>query len=123
MRRIISSGSVKAICLDKEEILAQIQRASVLALEEFPEIKEIRLFGSFATGKVHALSDVDIILIVERALSNDPIQRIKPYYSFFSRHINIALDLLVIEPEELEHYKDILKESRKVPLNNSKSLI
>ncbi len=123
MRRIISSGSVKAICLDKEEILAQIQRASVLALEEFPEIKEIRLFGSFATGKVHALSDVDIILIVERALSNDPIQRIKPYYSFFSHHINIALDLLVIEPEELEHYKDILKESRKVPLNNSKSLI
>ena len=114
MRRIISSGSVKAIYLDKEEVLAQIQRASKLALQEFPEIKEIRLFGSFATGKIHALSDVDMILIVDQAKTNDPIQRLRPYYSFFSKYIDIGFDLLVIEQGKMEQYRNVLEESKNI---------
>jgi len=112
VRQIISSGSVKAIYLNKEEVLAKIKEVSGLAVQEFPEIREIRLFGSFAAGKTHALSDVDIIIIVEKASSLDPIQRIKPYYSFFSQHLDIALDILVIEQKDLSHYEDFLKTSQ-----------
>jgi len=114
VRRIISSGSVKAIYLNKDEVLAKIKEVAELALQEFPEIKEVRLFGSFASGETHALSDVDIIIIIEKASSLDLIKRIKPYYSFFSQYIDIALDLLVIEQKDLVNYDNFFKQSQNI---------
>ena len=112
MRRIISSGSVKAIFIEKDEILAKIREVSRFAIQKFPEIREVRLFGSFASGKTHALSDVDIIIIVEKARTKDPIQRIKAYYYFFSQRLDIALDILVFEQKDLSYYENFLKKSQ-----------
>ncbi|MFN4226866.1 MAG: hypothetical protein ACK4F0_01825, partial [Candidatus Ratteibacteria bacterium] len=56
MRRIISSGSVKCISINKETILKNLKRISKEAVKKFSEIKDIRIFGSFAKNNQTGLS-------------------------------------------------------------------
>jgi predicted nucleotidyltransferase len=111
MRQIVSSGSVKAIFLDREDTLKTLQKISSKALRKFPEIKEIRLFGSLAKGEGTGLSDIDIFLLVVSEENGNPIERMKPYFNFFSDRMDIAVDMIVATENELGNFKDILKES------------
>lgn len=114
MRQMISSGSVRAICLDRESILKKLKEASDKALKVFPEIKEVRLFGSLAKGEETGLSDVDLFILVESEQKN-PLERMRPYFAFFSDMINIAIDMIVATSNEIEKYSEILK--RSIPLS------
>ncbi|HXF70681.1 MAG TPA: nucleotidyltransferase domain-containing protein [Thermoflexus sp.] len=98
MRRIISSGSVKAIFLDQDELLRRLREVAVEALEAFPELQEVRLIGSLAAGTATGTSDVDLLLQVKE-VSGNPLEALKPYFFFFSRRLEIGLDLLLIGPE------------------------
>lgn len=98
MRRIISSGSVKAIFLDQDELLRRLREVAVEALEAFPELQEVRLIGSLAAGTATGTSDVDLLLRVKE-VSGNPLEALKPYFFFFSRRLEISLDLLLIGPE------------------------
>ena len=110
MRRIVSSGSVKAIYIDKKETMEQLHKVARDALREFPEIEEIRLFGSLARNEETGLSDVDILIIAETDIEN-PIERAKPYFFYFSEMLPIALDLIVATREEQETVKEIIGEN------------
>jgi len=110
MRQITSSGSVKAIWLDKEKILERLRDVSIEALNRFPEIKEVRVFGSVAKGEETGLSDVDIFILIENE-QKDTLERMKPYFSFFSDRLDIAIDMIVATKDEVDNLKDILKES------------
>jgi len=110
LRRIISSGSVKAVYLDRKKALQRIREVSAQAAGKFPEIMEIRLFGSLAKGEETGLSDIDIFLLVESAEKN-PIERMKPYFMFFSEKLEIALDLIVSTEGEKASFKDMLADS------------
>ncbi len=83
MRQMISSGSVKAFYLDSERLLKKIKDISEEAPTALPDIKEIRLFGSLAKGDETGFSDVDIFVLIEDNKLN-PIERMKPYFNFFS---------------------------------------
>lgn len=48
MRQIVSSVSVKAFYLNKEDIITGLREIARESLKEFPEIREIRLIGSLA---------------------------------------------------------------------------
>ena len=48
MRQTVSSGSVKAIRINKEELIERLKSVCLEARKEFPEIKEIWLIGSLA---------------------------------------------------------------------------
>lgn len=98
MRRIISSGSVKAIFLDQDELLRRLREVAVEALEAFPELQEVRLIGSLAAGTATGTSDVDLLLRVKE-VSGNPLEALKPYFFFFSCRLEISLDLLLIGPE------------------------
>lgn len=98
MRRIISSGSVKAIFLDRDALLRRLREVAVEALEAFPELQEVWLIGSLAAGTATGTSDVDLLLRVKEIRGN-PLEAAKPYYFFFSRRLEIALDLLLAGPE------------------------
>lgn len=110
MRQIISSGSVKAFFLDRDAILKRLKDASGEASRIFPKIQEIRLFGSVARGEDTGLSDVDIFILADDAEGN-PIERIKPYFRFFSDRIDIAIDILVATKDEIGMFRDILHDS------------
>ena len=110
MRQIISSGSVRAIYLDREKILKKLKEICAEALGIFPEMTEIRLFGSFAKGEETGLSDVDIFIVVERGQEN-PIERMRPYFNYFSDKMDIAMDVIVTTKDEIENFKEILKGS------------
>ena len=60
MRRRISSGSVSGISLDSRKLRKKIPETARQALRRFPEVAQIRLFGSLAKGEENPLSDVDI---------------------------------------------------------------
>lgn len=110
MRQTISSGSVRAIFLNREEVLKKLREISGEALAVFPEIKEIRLFGSLAKREETGLSDIDIFLLIESEQKN-PIERMKPYFGFFSDRLDIAVDMIAATEDEMENFKEILKES------------
>lgn len=110
MRQVISSGSVKAIWINREDILKILRKVSEDASREFSEIKEIRLFGSLAKGEETGLSDIDIFIVAERQDPN-PVERIKRYFSFFSDRLKLGIDIIVVTPEEREGFKVILEDS------------
>lgn len=80
------------------------------ALAAFPEIREVRLFGSLARGDETGLSDIDLLVITEREEPN-PIERVRPYFFFFSQRLPLAMDVLAIRPSEVEDFLPLLYDS------------
>lgn len=111
MRETVSSSSVKAVSLNKEKVMEAVRKASDSALKAFPEIEEIRLFGSFAKDEVWGLSDVDILVVVRGMGKEDPIDRIRPYARFFAQAIDLAVDILVADSERRDEYTDLFSRS------------
>lgn len=110
MRQVVSSGSVKAIWLNREEILKKLREVSEEALMQFSEIQDIRLFGFLAKGEETGLSDIDIFIVAERQDPN-PVERIKRYFSFFSDRLKIGIDIIVATPDEMENFRAMLEGS------------
>lgn len=102
MRRIESSGSVRAISLDRDECLRRLRAAA------FPERLEVRLIGSLAAGTHTGTSDVDLVLRV-RSLPGNPLEAMKPYY--YSRRLEIGLDLFLFGPSLPEGAERMLEGS------------
>ncbi len=107
MRQIISSGSVKAISLNKEGVLRRLKEVADEASRVFPSIIEVRLFGSLAKGEETGLSDVDLLIVTEGEEGN-PIERMKPYFAFFSDRMDIGVDVIVATKQESEILKKTL---------------
>lgn len=110
MRQIVSLNSVKGILINKKEILNIIKGVCQEAVRKFSEIEDIKLIGSFAKGEETGLSDVDI-LIIANIKEKNPIERLKPYYSFFAEKIDISVDIMIADIRELELYEDMLRGS------------
>jgi predicted nucleotidyltransferase len=101
---------VKAFYLPREGLLARLREVSSEALQQFPELLEVRLFGSLARGEETGLSDVDLFLVVVSD-EKDPLERMKPYYHFFAGKLALALDMIVATREELDNHGEALKGS------------
>ena len=59
-------------------------------------IEKIILFGSTATGKIHDLSDIDLIVI--KKTKKRFLARLEEFYSYIKPRC--AIDILVYTPEE-----------------------
>ncbi len=111
MRQIISSGSVKGFYIDREKVIVKLKEISERALKIFPEILEIRVFGSFAKGEETGLSDLDIFILITGSEEKNPLERLKKYFYFFVDNIDIAVDVIVADLNEIKNFKDIISNS------------
>lgn len=110
MRRIISLSSVKAFYLDRNELIKKLKKAAGEAMLFFPEINEIRLVGSVARGDHTGLSDIDLFIVTERGEEN-AVERIKPYYRFFSEKMSLSIDIITALKEATGDHQELLKKS------------
>ncbi len=100
MRRVRSSGSVKAISLDREEIFKRLSRLSAELKAKLPYVKEVRLFGSLAKGEEHGLSDVDLLVVVDR-LDRESFWKVYgEVFEFVADRLPVDFDLVVISQED-----------------------
>ena len=63
MLRERSSGSVKIISLDRDELLARLATIATRIRARHPEVREVRLFGSLARGDQTGTSDADLLIV------------------------------------------------------------
>ena len=110
MRQIRSFGSVRAISLDRTEVLRRLREITDEALAAFPEVLEIRLIGSLAIGEQTGTSDVDLFILLKR-LPEHPIEGLRPYFFFFSKRLDLALDILVAGPKPSAELERLLQHS------------
>ena len=112
MRQEISLGSAKAFYLDRETVVRKLKHVSAGALERFPEVVEIRLFGSLARDDQTGLSDADVFILIDTRPDTNPLERMRPYFNFFADKVEIAVDVVVAAiDEENDYYEKILLES------------
>jgi predicted nucleotidyltransferase len=102
---------VKAISLDREHVLRRLKEIVEEASRVFLEIVEVRLFGSLAKGEETGLSDADL-LIVTKGGKEKPVERMKPYFSFFSDRMEIGVDMIVVTEQEAGSIKETLGHSK-----------
>lgn len=99
MRRMVSSGSVKAFLIDRDRLLERLRSIAKELRESFKYVKDIYLFGSLAKGEERGLSDVDLLIAVE-ALPKERFWDIfNELYTFVWERLPIAFDI-IITPEE-----------------------
>ena len=90
---------------DREALLREeLERISAI-LADRPDIVRVVVFGSVARGRVHRLSDLDLI-IVQRT-SKRFLERLDEMYRLLLPRV--ACDILVYSPEEFERLQ---KENR-----------
>lgn len=93
-------GSVKAVSIDREAILSKVKEISEELRRKLPYVKEVRLFGSLARGEEHGLSDVDLLVVVDR-LDRESFWKVyREVFEFVTDRLPIDFDLVVISQED-----------------------
>lgn len=80
-----------------------IQEMANCIAERF-DPQRIILFGSYARGDAHPMSDVDLLVVLDTTLPKP--KRSAPMYSLL-RHYPYSKDILVYTSAELDKYKDL----------------
>ena len=99
MLQLRSSGSVKTISLNRDEVLASLTAIAARICGEHSEVVSIRLFGSMARGDQVGTSDADVLIVLRRAEPGDPLEWIRTFYGYFL--LPIAVDLLVFSEAQV----------------------
>ena len=103
MLRTRSFGTVEVTSVDREALLAELERSAERLGRESPEVEEVHLFGSFARGDYTPESDVDLLVVVIR--SEAPfLERPDRYRDFFSA-IPLDVNLTVYTREEVDRLR------------------
>ncbi|MGA1844000.1 MAG: nucleotidyltransferase domain-containing protein [bacterium] len=93
-----SLGSVKFISIHREALLEALQKTAESVRIKYPEVLDIRLFGSIAKKEQVGTSDVDILIILNKT-TDAPYKRILRFRREFD--IAVPLDLLVYTKDEI----------------------
>ncbi len=102
-----------------ERLLAELERLRQLLAPD-PRVRGVVVFGSLATGEVHAWSDLDVVVVM------DTQDRFVERISEIRRRLRprVGMDLLVYTPEELRRLghrlfmrEEILKKGKVMPLH------
>ncbi len=78
-----SSISAKGVFLRREETIKALKTIAAKVKIDYPEVREIRLFGSLAKGNHGPGSDADLLIILEKNNLEHPEDRIPQFLWFF----------------------------------------
>jgi len=84
--------------LDREDVLGRVKQAVESLAAGRPEVEQVLVFGSFATGRPVPGSDVDLLVILEQS-DRSFIDRI-PLYT--PGGVGIGVDVFPYTREEIE---------------------
>jgi predicted nucleotidyltransferase len=94
-----SSGSVRIISIDRDELLARLRDIARRLCAERPEVAEVRVFGSIARGDQVGTSDVDVLVVLDSGVLGDSIEQIRLFCTYFD--LPIGVDVLVYTRDQL----------------------
>lgn len=100
MLRLTSYDSVTTISLEKNEVLAALRDIAAKISRERMDVVSIRLFGSLARGDHVGTSDADILIVLQGNRIDDPLDRIRSFYSYF--RLPVPVDILVYSEAQIE---------------------
>ncbi|WP_461830188.1 nucleotidyltransferase family protein [Aquifex sp.] len=103
MRQLKSSGSVKAVYLERDKLISKLKELSQRLREKYDWIKEVRVFGSLARGEERGLSDVDLLVVTKVKVSKENFWDL--YGKVFDEAVDIlpiSFDLLLISEEDFK---------------------
>jgi len=90
--------SVRVFRLDREGTLARLRDRAHRLLEQRPDVLEVRLFGSLATGAARPGSDADLFIVV-RDGAPPFLQRIAELARYFTG-VGIGCDVIAYTESE-----------------------
>ena len=103
MRQIKSSGSVKAVSLERDKLIPKLREVSQKLKEKYDWIKEVRVFGSLARGEERGLSDVDLLVITKVEVNKENFWNLYgKVFDFVVEELPISFDLLLIPEEDFK---------------------
>jgi uncharacterized protein len=100
-----SSHGVTVFSLDREECLRAVRELSARLCAERPEVEEVILFGSLATGRAMPGSDADLLLIL-RESPDRFLDRMLIYKRYFSE-APLPCDVLPYTRAEVEAMREV----------------
>lgn len=95
-----SFDSVKIISINRNKLLSRLRDIARRIYAEHPKVVSVRVFGSVARGDHVGASDVDVLIVLDVDVLDDPIERARLFYPYFD--LPIGVDLLVWTTETLK---------------------
>ncbi len=105
MLQTILSGSVKPYSIDKDKLIEKVKEVSGELKENFSFVKKIVVFGSLARGEQRGLSDVDLIVVVDKINKENFWEIYGEVYNFLALKIDAGIDLIVMNEDDFEREK------------------
>jgi len=105
MLRQRSSGSVKIIFIDRDELLSRLREIARRLYVERPDVIDVRVFGSIARGDQVGTSDVDVLILLRDSELEDPVERIRSFYPYFD--LPVGVDVLVYTQDQLSRRLEV----------------
>ena len=106
MRRKVSFGSVKAFSIDRKSLLEELRGLGSSLREQFDFVKGVFLFGSLAKGTQRGLSDVDILVVVDKITKEDFWEKYGKIFDVVTDRVRTSFDLIVISEDDFEKRKE-----------------
>ncbi len=100
--QIRSSGSVKIISLNTEDIMRRLKESAHLLKLGNHEVTGVYLFGSLAKGKAVPGSDADVMIVLRKS-DKMIIDRIIDFMDSF-KDVGIGVDIFPYTEEEVDEF-------------------
>ena len=100
--QIRSSGSVKIISLDTNDIMRRLKESAHLLKLGNHQVTDIYLFGSLAKGKAVPGSDADVMIVLRKS-DKMIIDRVTDFMDSFC-DVGIGVDIFPYTEEEVDEF-------------------
>jgi predicted nucleotidyltransferase len=100
--QIRSSGSVKIISLNTDDIIERLKESAHLLKLGNNQVTDVYLFGSLAKGKAVPGSDADVMIVLRKS-DKRIIDRVTDFMDSF-KDVGVGVDIFPYTEEEVDEF-------------------